>query len=237
MNLKDEYINFQIGKATLPKPNCPISTVLSFLESNIPEFANQNKNSGIKNEKGLTQRLVRLLNVNLSDNFPFFFEKEGMEDETSGNSPSVDIDVVAKEEISVKLRIFEKQERFFAFEAKVLGVKESYRQKEYIKGFDSKGNPKNCGGIERFKNGAHGKNIQSAGMIGFILKENQTYWFNRINLWIDEFALEEESIWDLGDKLQFNVDFETYSTYYSKHRRKGSNFKIINIFHYWINLN
>lgn len=237
MNLKDEYIYSQIGKAKLPNPNCPISTVLSFLENNIPEFVYQNKNSGIKNEKGLTQRLVRLLNTNLNNNFPFFFDKEGMEDETSGNSPSVDFDVVAKEKISVKLRVFEKQKRFFAFEAKILGVKESYRQKEYVKGYDSKGNPKNSGGIERFKNGTHGGNIPNAGLIGFILKEDSAFWFSSINSWIAELATESGSSWSSDDKLQLDFDFGVYSKYNSKHKRTNSIFNEIEIYHFWINLN
>ncbi len=236
MNLANNYIGSQIGKAKPPKLDLPIATVLDFVDKQIPKFVKSYGTSTNKNEKGLTQKLVRLLSTNLNDHFPFFFDKEAMEDESIGNSPSVDIGVITKESISVKLIHYSKGNQFFAFEAKILGVKESYRQKEYLLGYDSKGKPKNCGGIERFKKGIHGRKLNHAGMIGYIIKDDQKYWFNNINAWIDDLALNQSLIWNSNDKLNFTKSFKTYSKYFSQHSRIN-NTNSIKIFHFWINLN
>lgn len=37
----------------------------------------------------------------------------------------------------------------------------------------------NSGGIERFKNGRHGKDVVNAGIIGYIQTDSPAYWIQR----------------------------------------------------------
>lgn len=72
------------------------------------------------------------------------------------------------------------------FEAKRLTYKlGKKREREYVIGEYKDGTRiKNSGGIERFKNGRHGKDVKHAGIIGYIQSESSDYWLEKVNGWI-----------------------------------------------------
>jgi len=215
------------GLVKLETSNQPILTVLTFVESFLPLFIIENRKS-IKNEKGLTQRLLRILIVNVNDNLPFTFDKEGMQDESIGSSHTVDFSVIFKAN----------RKEFFAFEAKILGVKEKYRKQEYLVGSDYKGNPKHCGGVERFKRNIHCKDLKYVGMLGYILKENSKYWLDIINKWINDFSEEysDNTIsWYKSEELVFLDRTDEISKLKSLHPRNNNS--DITIYHFWCQLN
>jgi len=230
------------GRAKTEQPNQPVLVVLDYVEKWIPFFIKESKKKKIQNEKGLTQRLVRILATNLNDTYPFTFDKEGMEDETTGKSSAVDIDVLTKEIISVSTKIFNKGERYFAFEAKLLGNTESRREKEYIIGhLNSEGKYITCGGIERFKKSIHGNGLDQCGMIGYMLNKNFELWYQQINTWIDEFIKSnpDSSInWSNEDKLSSQSGSLLMARYISTNSRMKSGYIInpIKLYHLWINL-
>lgn len=237
--------NIDSGIAKIEKPNQPILTVINYVEDCFPFFIEESKKKQIKNESGLTQRLYRILSGNLNDSYPFFFDKEGMEDETVGNSPRVDIDVIGKEIISTKTRINTSQNRFFSFEAKLLGNTAKYREKEYVIGHDKvvKGVKKHisCGGIERFKKSIHGNGLIYCGMIGYMLSLDFDKWHPKVNDWIGELAIsnvDKEISWSTNDKLEKQYSNNQKARYQSIHSRmlnkKPTN--SIFIFHLWVNL-
>ncbi len=221
-------LNTQIdsGSAKIEQPDQHIVSVLSYVEIQLDTFILENKNS-LTNEKGLTQRLVRILLCNLNDNYPFTFDKEGMQNERIGNSPAVDISVLSKSN---------KQE-FFAFEAKILGVKEKYREQEYLIGRDNKGKPKQCGGVERFKRNIHCKDLLKVGMLGYILKETSEYWYAQINTWINNFSVsntDETITWTKDEQFELVSKSNNISKLESCHNRNDNN--NIRIYHYWCHL-
>ena len=78
---------------------------------------------------------------------------------------------------------------FFTIEAKRLTTALSNnREKEYITGNDS---TKLSGGIERFKHNVHGIDLTESALIAYVQKENPTYWFNKINKWINQLITKE----------------------------------------------
>ena len=234
------------GKAEVEKANQPIIVVLNYLEENLQAFAKDESLKGILNEKGLTQRLVRQLNINLSDEFPFIFDKEGMEDEATGASAEIDIDVISKELIQVCSKHYKRGGRFFAFETKILGVKENYRQKEYVVGYDKIVNGKlthiNCGGIERFKKGIHGNGLSFAGMIGYVLREGFDFWQGKIDLWINDLIntnIDTTIEWSASDKLvPSGTTNSIIAKFISSNSRIKERNKIapITLYHLWVNL-
>ena len=230
------------GSAKIEQPNQPIITVLNYVEKMLPCFIEESKSEQIKNENGLAQKLNRILLVNLNDEYPFSFDKEGMEDETKGNSPAIDIDVVAKECISVNTKFIKRGKRFFALEAKLLGNTASYREKEYVIGHDTaEGKHISCGGIERFKKSIHGNGLNQCGMIGYMFDKNFDVWYKQINNWIEELTLTDTDstiIWSQEDKLIFKSQTHLKANYTSKNARikSGSEIDPVFIYHIWVNL-
>ena len=200
-NSSSEY-----GKAKLPKENAPVLAVVKFIEDSLPEFIDEQLQNPIDNEDGLTQRLLNHLYFRLSGGYPFYFDKENMEDESKGNSPTVDFAAYTRERIVVKTRFYSRKSRFFAVEAKRLGLS-GQREKEYLIGQwedDAKNKYRESGGVERFKKHIHGKNLLCSGIIGYVQKQDFNYWHSQINSWIDEFIQnpKEASVpWSKDDKL------------------------------------
>ena len=235
-------ISSDTGIAKTEQPNQPIITVLNYVEKMLPRFIEDIKSAPINNENGLTQKLNRILLVNLNDEYPFSFDKEGMEDETKGNSPAIDIDVITKESISVNTKFIKRGNRFFAFEAKLLGSTASHREREYVIGHDtSDGKHVTCGGLERFKKSIHGNGLNQCGMIGYMITKDFDKWHSQINSWIEELILiNTDSLisWSIQDKLNLKSINHQKAHYISNNSRMKSGKEIdpIMIYHIWINL-
>lgn len=124
-------------------------------------------------------------------------------------------------------------------EAKILPtpITSSDRQEtEYVCYRDSK----KQGGIERFKTGAHAPRNPFCIMFAYIQKEDFSFWFNKINSWINEEITSSSNTsiaWNNEDLLiqenQFNQ--EMVAKYNSIHTRTNSLLKVA-LKHYWINL-
>ena len=237
----------EYGKAKLPKENAPVLTVVKCIENNLPEFIDEQLQNPIANEDGLTQRLVNHLSFRLNGGYPFYFDKENMEDESKGNSSKVDLAVYTRERIVVKTRVYSPKNRFFAVEAKRLGLS-GKREKEYLVGhWESENQQKyrESGGIERFKKYIHGKNLLCSGIIGYVQKQNFNHWRSQINSWIDNLIQNprEASIpWSEDDKL---ISEASSHQRVAKHTSTNSRFDAANnmtpiepvtLYHLWIDL-
>ena len=53
---------------------------------------------------------------------------------------------------------------------------------EYVKGKNQNG------GIERFKNEKHGKGLSECGLLGFIEKEDISFWLAKIKKWLEDLS-------------------------------------------------
>lgn len=167
-----------------PELDTSVKEVILFIEKNLTLFPAAIAGSGIQNEKGLTQAFIQILNPSAIHGFyPFWFEKEYMENPERGNSPSVDIGTLSllDDGMIINSKISGNRS-FFSIEAKRLPTPGSNRKKEYVIG------SKNNGGIERFKTGRHGSQLKFCGMIGFVQKNDFEYWNGKINEWIVELA-------------------------------------------------
>ena len=74
---------------------------------------------------------------------PFIFDKDYPEEPESGHSPSPDLGVIHKDGVNIATMSYANDESFFSFEAKILGVEDVRREKEYVIG-----KTKENGGIE-----------------------------------------------------------------------------------------
>lgn len=196
--------------------NQHIEAILIFLEKYIPTFTNEIDLLENENENSMNSQLSSHLNdcrIIYNNIFPYSFSPE---------VPNSKEDIQA----TFKSSITNRHETLFVIECKRLPAPPppQEREKEYLVG---KG-----GGIHRFKNLRHGKNFSIAAMIGYIEKENFSYWFTLVNSWIEELSKQEKTIWSHKEKLQKKFEREEFAKYISNHSRTNHTF--IKLVHFWI---
>ncbi|MCP4216944.1 MAG: hypothetical protein GY765_20005 [bacterium] len=226
-----------IGKLKGPSANRSILMVVAFVEANLEIFAERVSGSAITNEKGLTQKLCILLNKNAGEK-PFWFEKEFMEAPEKGDSPAVDIGVISRldEGIFIHSKWYADDESFFAMEAKRLDIISKAREREYLVGRWENDRYRDSGGVERFKKGLHGRNLQYGALIGYVQKFDFDYWYGKINLWLDELSAvtgSPDCQWSGEDKLVEIHRTGTTAKFRSTNSGKGGTMEL---FHLWVNL-
>ena len=237
--LSDTHKSMTSGKIEAPEIDAPIIAVVDFVERILITFSDKYADSDIKNEKGLTQKLVLILNSHaLREYYPFWFDKEYMEVPERGDSPQVDIGTITtlEEGIVIDSKTYT-DESFFSLEAKRLGRLGSKRSKEYLTGRFENKKYLNCGGVERFKQGKHGRNLKYGAVIGYVQNHDFTYWYGCINSWIDDLIQEKLCSpvpWILDDKLEKNYIRSTTAKFVSIASRKTD---FITLFHLWARLN
>lgn len=182
------------------------------------------------NENALTQRLLTELEQ-VSWDRPYFFQKEFMEDDSTGNSRRTDVAVQARQGACVVVDGigFSNGKRFLALEAKRLPAPRNDREREYLIG--------EHGGIERFKKGDHGRELKTVGIIGYIQRHAFDYWRDRINGWIDQLIPTSlpELPWDLQDRLDMEENSPQLARLQSRTLRVSDN-KRITVRHLWVQM-
>jgi hypothetical protein len=237
--LADTHKSMASGKIEGPEIDAHIIAVVDFVERILITFSDKYSDSHIKNEKGLTQKLVLILtSYALREYYSFWFDKEYMEIPGRGDSPQVDIGVIStiEEGIVIGAKTYT-DESFFSMEAKRLGNLGKKRSKEYLIGRYENEKYIHCGGVERFKQGKHGRNLEYGAIIGYVQEHDFTYWYGCINSWIDD--LIQKNVyspvpWLLKDKLQKDYIRSTTAKFISITSRKND---FITLFHLWARLN
>ncbi|MEK6321438.1 MAG: hypothetical protein AABN33_07120 [Acidobacteriota bacterium] len=202
--------------------------VLDVIEKGLGEFAERREHS-IQNEKGITNRLCKILNCHKL----LYFHHEGMQDESTGTSPSVDVEAVTTTATAFEARSYAPEETLMAIEAKRLpSPPPSSREREYLIGSNQK-----SGGVERFKLGIHGKNAAAWTMLGYVQKQDFPTWYQKVNSWIEEMASNRDlsGLWESTEKLTFLVQGATTARYRSRNKRRcDGEVDIIEIVHLWV---
>jgi hypothetical protein len=218
-----------------PEPNGLILEVLNFVELRLIQLSK--RFSHISPEKGLTFELVNLLQCDTyKEPCPFWFHDGYLEDSSRGDSREPDIGVMPKETVTIKGKSFPYNKSFFSIEAKILPTPGSDREKEYLIGRQVKGNYKYYGGVERFKKELHGKDLEHAGLIGYIKQRDFKYWQVMVNSWIDELIISNHDIsivWTDDDKLIEQYANPLIARFISSNKRQNDE---IALFHLWVKL-
>jgi hypothetical protein len=110
--------------------------VLNVIEGGLAEFARRKELRSITNEKGITNRLCKIL----SDHKLLYFHHEGMENEQTGASASVDVEAIATTDTVFEARLYAREETLMAVEAKRLPTPSpASREREYVVGSEKHG--------------------------------------------------------------------------------------------------
>lgn len=207
-----------------------VQTIFAYITTVLCEF----KGVPDENENAITNRLCKTLEFKKPPEYPFFFHHQNLEDEkenTSTDFAAFGTFAYAQTNGDFPLVKFEAKRLSSALPLK--------RRKEYVIGeYENGEQTKNSGGIERFKNERHGKNVMYAGIIGYVQTDSLSDWLERINGWIKEEINDSHDLvlkWDSDDYLQLNWSGNNVSCHSSRHKRKT--LAAIEMRHIWIKLN
>lgn len=121
-------------------------------------------------------------------------------------------------------------------EAKRLDNMGTKRSKEYLIGRVEKKKYESNGGVERFKQGIHGRNLKYGALIGYVQKYDFTYWYDLINSWIND-LIQKKTIspvhWTPEDKLKKRYIRALTAKFVSVNSRRDDS---ITLFHLWADL-
>lgn len=163
-----------------------------------------------RNEKNMASDLSKVLNYAATDEL-FYFHSEDPENESA--TRTLDYGTYPSAHLRVQGWTPNAMERLYGVEAKRLPTHSTpmeglEREREYVVGdWAARSSPDKRlkGGIERFKEGLHGKDLSRAGMIGFVQRENFSYWESKVNEWIADLISNpvpsHRSKWEVQDQL------------------------------------
>ncbi|MBI3821564.1 MAG: hypothetical protein HY289_02680 [Planctomycetes bacterium] len=216
----------------------PIPRTLEFLYSRLPAWRDDPKRPTSSSEKLLNSSLCDFLDSRARSDCPMVrFKHEAPQTE----SRTVDIGVHGTEDItSIGVHNYTIYQPFMAIECKRLPAPSPpAREREYVTGkHQTSGGP--AGGIQRFKLGLHGGNVETAAIVGYIEENSPHYWHGAINGWITELANETSTDgcpWSQADMLGQLVcsDEQGTSTALSMHGRSNACVTpSIRIHHLWV---
>lgn len=160
-----------------------VPRTLHFIREQLPAWRDDPRRPKKVAEKELNSSLCLFLMKSAKTHLPMVsFQHETLQ--SAGRT--VDIGAHPTEnDTTIGTRCFSIYEPFMVVECKRLpapGVKD--RESEYVSGFHSNGSP--TGGIQRYKLGLHGGQVQDAAMIGYVEKHDFSHWHGTINNWIAE---------------------------------------------------
>ncbi len=229
-----EMTNNTFGTLSSAPDNTIIATIYNYLSSILSSFNGKND----ENENAITNRLCKTLMTKKPEEYPFFFHHQNIENEKENTS--TDFAAFGTYAYALENDIEDDDSpSLIKFEAKRLNSKlPKNREKEYVCGeYAGEKRTKNSGGVERFKNGRHGKDVINAAIVGYIQTDSAKRWLQKINEWIKEqIASPNDSklIWNNRDELNLDNQIGTFSHYSSlSYRIFGDE---IRLKHFWIDI-
>ncbi|MBM4045966.1 MAG: hypothetical protein FJ279_12685 [Planctomycetes bacterium] len=178
-------------------PGTLVRQTIGFVRHQLPCWRDDPDRRPEESEEQLNAQLCKFLNTRARHEFPMaHFHHE----EHQNARRRVDVSALPAEPIWVGTRRHSIYDPFLVFEGKRLPAPSSDREREYVTGLERR-----SGGIQRFKLGLHGADLEAAGMIGYVQQGTVLAWHEIINQWIADLAARPKSdvcSWSATDQLQ-----------------------------------
>lgn len=211
----------------------PVPRTLEFIRTQLPVWRDDPERPQVDPERRINATFCSFLNSRARAQFPMVaFQPE----EPQTGKSDVDFGVHGTDTIVVGTRCYTIYDPFLVIEAKRLPAPPPKdREREYVTGTD-----KQTGGIQRFKLGLHGAEVETAAMVGYIEKHTPQHWYGLINGWIEELAVctaKDGCVWSVTETLQHLQCDSVHDVASSRsiHQRKhGCLTTTITIHHLWI---
>ncbi len=215
-----------------------VPRTLEFIRQQLPAWRDDPRRPKKVAEKGLNSSLCLFLGNSAKTHLPMvLFQHETLQ--TAGRT--VDIGAhPAEEGTTIGTRCFSIYAPFLVVECKRLPTPGGkVREREYVSGFHSNGSP--TGGIQRFKLGLHGGQVEVAAMIGYVEKHDFNHWHNEINQWIVQLvgaSVPDGTTWTRSDQLsKLDQSLVTTASCDSEHSRIGNVISpVIQLRHIWVRM-
>lgn len=226
-------INNTFGTLTSAPNNSIINAIYKYVSTIFAEIKCRESD----NENAITNRICKSLNSKKPSEYPFYFHHQNIESSQENTST----DFAAFGTFAYALENYvddEDSPPLVKFEAKRLNsTLPSKREREYVRGEYVEGKCiNNSGGVERFKNERHGKDVMNACLVGYIQTDSPDHWFSKVNGWIKEqidTPSDSRLVWEEGDLLTLNGEVSVVTHYTSLSKRLSGD--EINLKHFWIN--
>ena len=228
-----------IGKLTsdeIERNALPLKTI-DFVRRQLPAWHDDPDRPNEQSEHKLNSDLCKFLNSSRTrSNFPMaFFHHE----EPQSTNRRVDLSALPDKPMLIGAKLYTIRDPFIVFECKRLPAPSKDREKEYVTG----GKEKTSGGIQRFKLGHHGAELDLVAMIGYVQERSFGDWHHKINEWILELASDttaDTCVWNANEILEPLHEYVTknIASYQSVHiRTRSKSNDEIKIHHLWIAMN
>lgn len=225
-----------------------VDRIEAFLRRALPRIIGNLRgweNGSRRNEKRMAGDLSIDLN-HAATNEVFSFIQEDPENESA--TRTLDSGIYPKANLLVQGGALGSRTRLYGIEAKRLPTHEgntidlAEREREYVVGdWAQRLNPKKrlSGGIERMKERLHAADLDRAGMIAFVQRENHSYWHGKVNEWIEELIVNplpsHHALWATQDRLtNLPSPGAGVSEFESTHERSDGTDLHLN--HFWLEL-
>jgi hypothetical protein len=208
---------------------------IGFVRKCLPDWRDDTDRPIALSEDDLNLQLCKFLDSRAHDNFPMVrFNRE----ENQPKQRSVDLSASPAKSLVIGAKTHSIYDYFLVFECKRLPAPSNNRTREYVTGESGD----ITGGIQRFKLGLHGKDLEIVVMIGYVQKYSCSEWISKINSWILQLSVgksEDGCSWTKDETLSaFEEDLlNGIATYRSTHNRVEDIPKDIKIYHLWVVMN
>jgi hypothetical protein len=234
--MENEQAARSVGNKAPVDPKKVALETIAFVLKQLPAWRDDPDRPFEQSEPKLNSQLCDFLDSRAKSLLPTVYFKH---EELQSGRRSVDLSVKLVESMVLEARAYSIYDPILVLECKRLPAPTKDREKEYVTG----GKDRQSGGIQRFKLGLHGANLNLVAMIGYVQERTAREWHHEINQWISELcsgAIEDICIWSDGETLKpLEENFSRgISCCRSVHKRTaGRSSDAIEIHHLWIALN
>ncbi len=217
--------------------SAPDGSIIDHIFAHVRSVLMEFKAKSDDNENAITNKLCKALEFKKPPEYPYFFHHQNIEDETENTSTDFAAFGTFAYAQETGLEDLDNAPALIKFEAKRLSTAiPKKREREYVIGEYENGTQiKNSGGIERFKNERHGKDVTHAGMIAYIQTDTFSNWLTKINSWISDEIKKPSDVqltWQDADLLSSSRVAATVSEYRSISVRLSG--RTITLRHLWV---
>ncbi|MCH7559423.1 MAG: hypothetical protein IIB56_18490 [Planctomycetes bacterium] len=209
---------------------------IHFVRAQLPIWRDDLERPYEQSENKLNLQLCKFLDSCARNDFPMVrFDHE----EYQSDCRSVDLAASSVETTVIGARQHTIYDPVLVIECKRLPAPSYDCEKEYVTG----GKEHKSGGIQRFKLGLHGGDLDIVAMIGYVQERSTREWQHDINKWISELAsgtIADVCVWNACETLELLDECVSKGTasYQSVHSRTGhKSGNEIRIHHLWIAMN
>ena len=209
---------------------------INFMYQQLPKWRDDPDRKIEESEDKLNLQLCTFLDSRARNDFPMVrFNHE----EYQTGRRRVDLSASPVQTIFIRAKLHTIYDPILVIECKRLPAPSKNREKEYVTG----GKERKSGGIQRFKLGLHGADLNLAAIIGYIQSGTGKEWHQNINKWISELAngkIKDDCVWQADERLKLTDEqtSEKISSYKSVHGRTNNHEgSTLTIYHLWVSMN